>query len=803
MDYLPKTSYYGALLKVPCLCNPDDYDGLGFEGFPSRRGWRITPEPDRSIPDIHNVLTGSTLSREDGTEYSDSSAGIFIQSWLFFGLLCEALKLRGIDFHAHDFMQNEADETTITSVRYPEIFNTWMQKATLPRKEERQIFKATQDLLVTTMAFTSPQFTEYKNFLVKPPERRIKIDAAVEISIFVLVEFIDHASRMCYFKKMDMPTGADEFHISNSLIARVKGSGYCPSELSTMGLTYINTTQFFASTLQRQALKVPHSACTTTKCFARQVVSGTYVTRHAAGCEGCEFLGVDEAALSVRICKDPSEILSVDISGIRDSSLPTTLEPVANAPYVAISHVWADGLGNEKSNSLPICQLKRLKGIIQGLQSQLSTEKPLTLWIDTLSVPSTQKIAKRHVLKRLVDIYKHATAVLVLDPDLFGTDISCTVEEKLVRISLCGWTRRLWTLEEGMIAPKKLHFQFSGGTFRMPKKAPPSCHRIADAALALYNNLLPDPEGEYASGSFWDKLLFSIKFRSTSRRSDESICFSHIFGLDVSELVAVDDADERQKMFYDSLAKSGIQFPPALLFTHERKLPITGYRWAPASFLDLTSEDIYAADSSSGKLTKLEEGGGLRVPSWSRHRIIFEGKPKKVVFFKIGVVWYAMAPRSFGLNKFTTDNDKIYYGDTISGNLPTLDLEDHWGPLTEAVSIGGDTIEPQFHCLFLCSGLGNMSRDGLLLATHADERFDKSSTAVTEIIMHVDVFELQAGEKNIPIQGITGPILGIDDTTIESLGVEMEKAYHKYFQPEYCSLATFTQLNPERQWIIM
>jgi len=55
--------------------------------------------------------------------------------------------------------------------------------------------------------------------------------------------------------------------------------------------------------------------------------------------------------------------------------------------------------------------------------------------------------------------YESARKVLVLDSELEVASIDTSPEELLMRISCCGWMRRLWTLQEGALA-KELFFQF-------------------------------------------------------------------------------------------------------------------------------------------------------------------------------------------------------------------------------------------------------------------------------------------------------------------------------------------------------
>jgi hypothetical protein len=46
---------------------------------------------------------------------------------------------------------------------------------------------------------------------------------------------------------------------------------------------------------------------------------------------------------------------------------PTRVDIIERKPdmaYVAISHVWSDGLGNVEANALPACQLMYIQGIV-------------------------------------------------------------------------------------------------------------------------------------------------------------------------------------------------------------------------------------------------------------------------------------------------------------------------------------------------------------------------------------------------------------------------------------------------------
>lgn len=116
--------------------------------------------------------------------------------------------------------------------------------------------------------------------------------------------------------------------------------------------------------------------------------------------------------------------------------------------------MWADGLGNWKANSLPICQLRRLQDHVAKLQEidqrgrEADSQPLFRFWIDTLCCPveaSTKKLA----LGRIADTYRHADYILVLDRELVAHPISrLHPAESVLRILfLSNWVRRLWTLQ--------------------------------------------------------------------------------------------------------------------------------------------------------------------------------------------------------------------------------------------------------------------------------------------------------------------------------------------------------------------
>lgn len=125
---------------------------------------------------------------------------------------------------------------------------------------------------------------------------------------------------------------------------------------------------------------------------------------------------------SVQYCWDNCRILSFNeqelitilksrgipaISQRQNASRATTYDicDTTGKDYVAIRHIWSQGLGNPSENVLPHCQIRHLFELIIALGS---TE--VVLWVDTICVPLTEP-HKRLAVLRLRDIYRKASKV--------------------------------------------------------------------------------------------------------------------------------------------------------------------------------------------------------------------------------------------------------------------------------------------------------------------------------------------------------------------------------------------------------
>lgn len=89
-------------------------------------------------------------------------------------------------------------------------------------------------------------------------------------------------------------------------------------------------------------------------------------------------------------------------------------------------------------------------------------------------------------------------------------------------------------------------------------------------------------------------ILSQLPFRSTTRRSDETICISTILGMGVMPFLEVEAAssdelcDQRMMKLLSNLSI----LPSSLVFSRGPKLTVPGFRWAPKTFLQSESGNI-------------------------------------------------------------------------------------------------------------------------------------------------------------------------------------------------------------------
>lgn len=166
------------------------------------------------------------------------------------------------------------------------------------------------------------------------------------------------------------------------------GHGWCPSGIARAEAKFQSLQSMHIARMVDKSLpKRDHSLCTDAACNIYQINMGHKLGHEKADCS-CEELGVQPQELD-EILHNGDHVPLLRLTGDMHNLKVELVESDINTPYIAISHVWADGLGNPFANSLHCCKLARLRDLVSSLDDagQSDSEPPL-IWLDILCCPA-------------------------------------------------------------------------------------------------------------------------------------------------------------------------------------------------------------------------------------------------------------------------------------------------------------------------------------------------------------------------------------------------------------------------------
>jgi hypothetical protein len=428
-------------------------------------------------------------------------------------------------------------------------------------------------------------------------------------------DFID----MSHFRKNRLTRAG------NMVTDRLLSNGWCPFEIRCMHRRLDPAAMVMVSLFKDIGRETPHysstskedkrdelshdasseaskSICTDLQCAQTQVNPEDYFTRHEGSCteKNCDWMIVAEDDLHEILEKGEIPLISCTSLGDPTSTKILLVSALKDGTelhdYIAISHVWSEGLGNAKDNALPRCQMLRLSRLVGHCMKK--SPKDVLFWLDTLCVPPDSKAkenprtlnAQNLAISTMVSVYGIAKTVLVLDSQLLSVKrAQLSDTETFLRIFCSKWNTRLWTLQEGALA-RNLSFQFADTFY----DAEDGIKRLLDEQdLVLDFTLKPlimrrwhdirwfQKEGDVVTAL--TGLMQALQIRSTSVASDEALCLTTLLQLDVPKILAVppENATERMLEFWKQMP----QIPSRLIFHDGPKLKTTFFSWAPASLL--------------------------------------------------------------------------------------------------------------------------------------------------------------------------------------------------------------------------
>jgi hypothetical protein len=622
-------------IKVPCL-SLDSYDNeIGhFEDYPRLKGQDL------------QALKRGKFSHQP----ADVTAG-FLQDWLFFGLLYEVLGQQGQKW-AFVTLDPGSDQMVVNTGKLHQV----LQARCLDYVEPPPVYHVRWDRLILDferldkvlriVSLFCSVASDCESDVTKPGVSIWPLSPEVDFSIRALGH---HITRALYSASWDLDASNIVRHGGAPLVSttlsfppgdyaasRMREASWCPSEITMVSERMSPSSLYYISSLRRYQIRKDHTQCTEQLCAANQIESSKYKTAHTEDNCTCNHLNVPIKQLVSIIAKDGIPIVTITQS--QDGSEPS-LEVSRfrhDQHYVAISHVWSDGLGNADTNSLPACQLQRLKNLLDEIT--WTNDKPwdslnkghinkywrrwrgqsVAFWLDTLCIPVERKWKdyRDKSIMKMYDIYRNAKEVLILDSELQSTPLTSSVDEAFMRVNISGWMRRLWTLQESVLG-RRLHVKFRDGIVDLTaehsknssQKPPLTFHHHAgtpdsDSRRFYWEDrtlrfLITEKRERKFIGIFTQTTRYSdpaedkirlecdailrafvqSNFRSSSRKSDEFRCLASLLGWDTSRLKGL-PVGQRMK----ALLEQKEILPQGLLFIAGQRIPEMGWRWALQNF---------------------------------------------------------------------------------------------------------------------------------------------------------------------------------------------------------------------------
>lgn len=645
MDHIPHCGPH--TVRVPYL-GEEIWDGRDFLEYPERCNF-------------HNNVSHGAWRGEQILQV--------MQTWLFFGLFTEVFRLAEIDFRHEQYIEQDGQGRYVTTKALPAYAEA------LARYEKDQDPTKTSHRLAAIASYLE-KASQYVNFISTVlPHTTDKALAQstggpVMLSIGLTGSWLAQTCEAIY-----RDVGGSAMHLqrythasASFLEEKMLTEGWCPSligRLEALGNKELQYVGYTHGSPDREPQD--HSQCSTSVCRRSQIDEATYRVRHTTNGCGCQILEVARAKMEniiqtggIPVCRlvtaesetpvpsteTESDHRSSHFTSIVNPSHPEGrivgfhLEVERAGPersFLAISHVWADGLGNNSDNGLPVCELVLLQCRVSGAyaenRSLPTSELPSFnaswskwFWMDTLCVPvhPESKHIRKQVITQMRDIYTAAEGVLVLDSGLLRHREPEDNVRMMIRILLSSWYSRLWTMQESLLA-KKVMIVFGsraddgqntlvmlddwvkGFSHEAQQDKILGGSTVASTCRALYQSLRNT--GLLSMDNKTAHILRAVPHRAVSKSEDETICISTLLGLDLVKLLSPaapglnlsigEVADQRMI----TLLQMVQIVPLSLLFASGPRLQQPGFRWALKSFLHQAGSEPVFHDSPTVKIT--------------------------------------------------------------------------------------------------------------------------------------------------------------------------------------------------------
>jgi hypothetical protein len=558
---------------TPWLGFAHDEKNLGpFHMYGPSSGWRLEKVWDGELRHSHDSL--STLPSDQVAE----RVAALLQSWLYFGLL-EAF----VDKKVKISFMTKRRPSTSTVLYSKNLCHALQGRVFQLRSNDDKAKKKLNDQIQNDISLTHDWIRRFTAWSVEAFHSRLEASypgfmKLVGVITPAIVRLAEALECTCIHALPNLQTlGARDWYYPYFVGASRRkiflDLGWCPFTIKLLEETTSQSLLDWIVSRKRRYPIAGHALCDSNECVRNKIDEWSYVQQHATpDCE-CPKLKPNVATIPAVLVKSLIPLITV-----QRLETEVTIE-VSDAPlespssYVAISHVWVDGLGGSTETGLHRCQTLRL----QTLVSQLMSISPAPFWIDTLCIPEQIEYRNAAILQ-MRNVYQNATAVLVLDKSIQTCKTTASTEEILLSIYSSPWMQRMWTYQEAVLG-KRLVFVLEDGLWEYKINTFPSMRpSVAVVWRCLAANIyrLRTDRDSINIGHVYS----ALRWRSTSRREDELLVVSTLLRAGSKDLFDV-NGKERMKRLWLRLKLVPYDIP----LLDGPKLAVPGFRWAPSTFM--------------------------------------------------------------------------------------------------------------------------------------------------------------------------------------------------------------------------
>ncbi|KAI1362064.1 hypothetical protein F5Y08DRAFT_313072 [Xylaria arbuscula] len=583
MDFVaPKTLWLRFDHNEVPLCRLADY--------PARAGWNESHLWNAKFCDAWSGFSDIPISEVVGRVAS------FFQAWLFFGLL-ESVVGKKIET-SYFVRQGHLYTRNLHFCLQSKVFRIRAD----PTAKARVNKEIQLDVRLVHRWVT--RFTAWSHSSFKP-----KIEAdypglldQLEDIVPAIIRLAEAIEQTRLFTLQDQPfmgtlSWVYPFRARKVRKHRLKALGWCPFQIMLLQDTVNHSTMDWIVASGVQQSSVGHEICTKTQCARNNIDNNTYKQSHVCENEvSCLKMIPPVSKIMDILINDDIPVVRLESGSGVDRLEVTAISKNKPTPFIAISHVWADGLGGDSETGLNSCQVERLHTLCASV---LRPPECPWFWLDCLCIiPKTYKEVYYKALDRIKDVYKCASSVIVLDKTIQKCSMDSTTEFLYAHIYLSAWMQRMWTYEEAVLS-KELLFVLGDGLHKYRVDTQPSMRRTISVvwqSLASQLFRLRAGPNHLTIGH----ICGAFRYRLCNVPEDEFVSVAGMLGIDAMALLR-ENGDERTKHFWLMLHS----VPRDVVFLTGPKLSFPGFRWAPRTLMNpsITTLDTAVADGDEAECT--------------------------------------------------------------------------------------------------------------------------------------------------------------------------------------------------------